>query len=81
MSRRQLQQYSLADSFVRRKAKGTRWLEEIDKAFAGALGSAGSAFDGAGQLVQAAHTERVRAVVDQVLWASARLHGDTAAGQ
>ena len=46
-----------------------------------ALGSAGSAFDGAGQLVQAAHTERVRAVVDQVLWASARLHGDTAAGQ
>ena len=46
-----------------------------------ALGSAGSAFDGADQLVQAAHTERVRAVVDQVLWASARLHGDTAAGQ
>lgn len=31
MSRRQLQQYSLADSFVKRKAKGSRWLEDIDK--------------------------------------------------
>ena len=31
MSRRQLQQYSLADSFVKRKAKGSKWLDEIDK--------------------------------------------------
>ena len=40
-----------------------------------ALGSAGSAFDDSGALVQPAQRERVRAVVDQVLWASARLHG------
>lgn len=31
MARRQLQQYSLADSFVKRKAKGSKWLEDIDK--------------------------------------------------
>ena len=30
MPRRQLQQYSLADSFVKHKAKGNRWLEDID---------------------------------------------------
>lgn len=29
MARDQLQQYSLADSFVNRKAKGSRWLEDI----------------------------------------------------
>lgn len=46
-----------------------------------ALGAAGSAFDEAGALVQPAHQQRVRAVVDQVLWASARLHDDTAPGQ
>ena len=45
------------------------WL--APKAFA--LGSAGSAFDDTGALVQQAHRDRVRAVVDQVLWASARL--------
>jgi chromate reductase, NAD(P)H dehydrogenase (quinone) len=53
------------------------WL--APKAFA--LGSAGSAFDESGALVQPAHRDRVRAVVDQVLWASSRLHGDAAAGQ
>lgn len=31
MARRQLQQYSIADSFVNRKAKGSKWLEDIDK--------------------------------------------------
>ena len=46
-----------------------------------ALGSAGSAFDDSGALIQQAHRDRVRAVVDQVLWASSRLHGDAAAGQ
>lgn len=51
------------------------WL--APKAFA--LGSAGSAFDDSGALVQPAHRERVRAVVDQVLWASSRLHGDAVA--
>ena len=50
------------------------WL--APKAFA--LGSAGSAFDDAGHLVQPAHRDRVRAVVDQVLWASGRLHGNGA---
>ena len=53
------------------------WL--APKAFA--LGSAGSAFDENGALVQPIHRERVRAVVDQVLWASSRLHGNAAAGQ
>ena len=48
------------------------WL--APKAFA--LGSAGSAFDDTGALVQQAHRDRVRAVVDQVLWASSRLHGN-----
>ena len=46
-----------------------------------ALGGAGTAFDDSGTLVQPAHRDRVRAVVDQVLWASRRLHGDVAAGQ
>lgn len=31
MARRQLQQYSIADSFVKRKAKGSKWLKDIDK--------------------------------------------------
>jgi len=39
-----------------------------------ALGNAGSAFDDQGALVQAAHRDRVRAVLDQVLWAADRLH-------
>ncbi len=46
-----------------------------------ALGSAGSAFDDSGALAQPAHRDRVRAVVDQVLWASSRMHGDAGAGQ
>ena len=45
------------------------WL--APKAFA--LGSAGSAFDDNGNLIQPAHRDRVRAVVDQVLWAATRL--------
>ncbi|WCM93218.1 NAD(P)H-dependent oxidoreductase [Acidovorax sp. NCPPB 2350] len=45
------------------------WL--APKAFA--LGHAGSAFDAQGALADAAHRERVRAVVDQVLWAGQRL--------
>lgn len=45
------------------------WL--APKAFA--LGLAGSAFDDSGALVQQAHRDRVRAVVEQVLWASQRL--------
>ena len=45
------------------------WL--APKAFA--LGQAGSAFDEQGALVQEAQRERVRAVVDQVLWAAQRL--------
>jgi NAD(P)H-dependent FMN reductase len=45
------------------------WL--APKAFA--LGSAGSAFDESGALVQQAHRDRVRAVVDQVLWGASRL--------
>ncbi|MCM2347425.1 NADPH-dependent FMN reductase [Acidovorax soli] len=39
-----------------------------------ALGQAGSAFNDQGALVQPAHRDRVRAVVDQVLWAAERLH-------
>ena len=31
MPRRHLLQYSLADSFVKRKEKGSRWLDDIDK--------------------------------------------------
>ncbi len=46
------------------------WL--APKAFA--LGYAGNAFDEQGALVNETHRERVRGVVDQVLWASARLH-------
>ena len=38
-----------------------------------ALGGAGTAFDDSGTLVQHAHRDRVRAVVDQVLWAAERL--------
>ena len=45
------------------------WL--APKAFA--LGSAGSAFDDNGNLIQPAHRDRVRAVVDQVLWGASRL--------
>ena len=40
-----------------------------------ALGQAGSAFDEHGALLQEAHRQRVRGVIDQVLWASQRLHG------
>ena len=47
------------------------WL--APKAFA--LGGAGSAFDDSGALVQQDHRDRVRAVVDQVLWAAERLQG------
>lgn len=39
-----------------------------------ALGQAGSAFDDHGALLQDAHRQRVRGVIDQVLWASSRLH-------
>ena len=39
-----------------------------------ALDHAGSAFDDQGALVQPAHRDRVRAVVNQVLWAAGRLH-------
>ena len=46
------------------------WL--APKAFA--LGQAGSAFGEHGALVQEAHHERVRGVVEQVLWAASRLH-------
>ena len=53
------------------------WL--APKAFA--LGSAGSAFDDSGALIQQTHRDRVRAVVDQVLWASARLNAEAATGQ
>ena len=41
------------------------------KAFA--LGRAGSAFDADGQLLDEAHLKNVQAVIDQVLFASARL--------
>lgn len=46
------------------------WL--APKAFA--LGQAGSAFGEHGALAQEAHRERVRGVVEQVLWAASRLH-------
>ncbi len=39
-----------------------------------ALGRAASAFDAAGGLAEADQAERVRAVVQQVLWAAGRLH-------
>lgn len=42
------------------------------KAFA--LSHAGDAFDAQGQLVNDAHRKSVQSVIDQVLWASARLH-------
>ncbi|WP_265301132.1 NADPH-dependent FMN reductase [Verminephrobacter eiseniae] len=48
------------------------WL--APKAFA--LGQANSAFDAQGALVQQTDRDRVRAVVDQVLWAAGRLHAD-----
>jgi chromate reductase len=51
------------------------WL--APKAFA--LGSAATAFDDSGALVQPTHRDRVRAVVDQVLWAAARLQQPSAA--
>ena len=51
------------------------WL--VPKAFA--LGAAGSAFDDSGALIQPAHRDRVRAVVDQVLWAATRLQPTPAA--
>ena len=51
------------------------WL--APKAFA--LGAAGSAFDDSGALIQPAHRDRVRAVVDQVLWAATRLQPTPAA--
>lgn len=43
------------------------------KAFA--LSHAGDAFDAQGQLVNDAHRKSVQSVIDQVLWASARMHG------
>ena len=43
-----------------------------------ALGSAGSAFDESGALLQQTHRDRVRGVVDQVLWAASCLHGNAA---
>jgi chromate reductase, NAD(P)H dehydrogenase (quinone) len=39
-----------------------------------ALGRAGDAFDEQGQLKEDAARKRVRAVIDQVLWATSRLH-------
>jgi chromate reductase, NAD(P)H dehydrogenase (quinone) len=39
-----------------------------------ALGRAGDAFDEQGQLKEEAARKRVRAVIDQVLWATSRLH-------
>ncbi|HYD76186.1 NAD(P)H-dependent oxidoreductase [Ramlibacter sp.] len=39
-----------------------------------ALGRAAEAFDADGELVDAAARQRVQAVLDQVLWAAARLH-------
>ena len=44
-----------------------------------ALAGAASAFDDQGALVQEEHRQGVRAVVEQVLWAAARLHGQAAA--
>ncbi|WP_116005537.1 MULTISPECIES: NADPH-dependent FMN reductase [unclassified Simplicispira] len=43
-----------------------------------ALGQAASAFDEHGALVQEAHRQRVRGVVEQVLWAADRLHASHA---
>ena len=42
------------------------------KAFA--LGHAGKAFDAEGQLIDESQRDKVQAVVDQVLWASTRIH-------
>jgi chromate reductase, NAD(P)H dehydrogenase (quinone) len=41
-----------------------------------ALGRAGDAFDEQGRLKEEAARKRVQAVIDQVLWAATRLHGD-----
>ena len=43
-----------------------------------ALSGAASAFDEHGALTQAPHQDGVRAVVEQVLWAAQRLHGEAA---
>lgn len=43
-----------------------------------ALSGAASAFDAQGALTQASHQEGVRGVVEQVLWAAQRLHGEAA---
>ncbi len=43
-----------------------------------ALGNARQAFDSHGVLQDEAHRQGVQAVVDQVLWATARLHGNIA---
>jgi len=43
-----------------------------------ALAGAASAFDGQGTLTDAAHQSGVRGVVEQVLWAAKRLHGEPA---
>lgn len=40
-----------------------------------ALINAGQAFDDKGQLIDTDHRQRVQGVIDQVLWASARLQG------
>ena len=44
-----------------------------------ALAGAASAFDDQGTLTDAAHQSGVRGVVEQVLWAAQRLHGEPAA--
>ena len=43
-----------------------------------ALGQAANAFDEHGALVQEAHRQRVQGVVEQVLWATSRLHAGDA---
>jgi len=43
-----------------------------------ALAGAASAFDDQGALIDAAHQAGVRGVVEQVLWAAKRLHGEPA---
>jgi hypothetical protein len=43
-----------------------------------ALAGAASAFDDQGTLTDAAHQSGVRGVVEQVLWAAKRLHGEPA---
>ena len=43
-----------------------------------ALGQAANAFDEYGALVQEAHRQRVQGVVEQVLWATSRLHAGDA---